>query len=614
MNKDIGKGLWGDTIKPKINANFLELQKSSGFIDITVFGIDNIETYVSRSTYTYIGEAKANTVPSEVNGNYYIGRLVLGQNSFPGFNLTISSSNIGYAVIRRNSNTWEYQTYETKDWRELLDTVCKNQRLFIPEGTFVNLGNFPTTPKEYFGDSKETSTIIYLGEELRGNIYFCKCCNLQLINISLNDYYINGDLVIDRCKFTLEESRGLSSSYLIMAFNKYNNNYINVYISNSVFEFYTLFSCIYIDRAAFVSIINNTITSKVSCSHPLRLNLIEKGAEIQYNTVSNGTTGIFFGSQRGLPTENIVISNNRIKGVKEESISFDGLGNNNVLCPVIANGTFTSSSKDSENNTVLVVSLKYVDTSGNVNQDCPISTYSNWTNFYLSANKNTGHDGKLFKIIAFNAINNTLTIDYKGSIAFTDNGSIGVQSGFFNVTIENNYIERSYGVGNQTFPVDYSVGISAYLNCFNFKINNNIINGCGKGLTVYGGKMLSTYNCLAWNVEVSNNKFYNILSEGVRIGTLWGNGTELQYNNKLVNNYIDSQSNYIDSQIDFIEEGNIAKGTVSYRYMPTQLPTASSAYLSRTFNVYTLNASGYAISINTYRCQLLNSVYTWVEI
>ena len=74
---------------------------------------------------------------------------------------------------------------------------------------------------------------------------------------------------------------------------------------------------------------------------------------ISDNNITGGVCGIFFGSTRGAPTENVIIERNVLQGQSEESITMDGFGNSLGSSPTITNGQIASSTNDSNGNLVI---------------------------------------------------------------------------------------------------------------------------------------------------------------------------------------------------------------------------------------------------------------------
>jgi hypothetical protein len=151
-------------------------------------------------------------------------------------------------------------------------------------------------------------------------------------------------------------------------------------------------------------------------------------------------------------------------------------------------------------------------------------------------------------------VNNTVTLNLFTPAADISLGDGGVQSGFFNITVKNNWVEHAG-----------TTGISMYLNVFNSHIEDNTVIGSTVGLDVLGGLMLGVYETLAWNNTVSGNTFindgllYDPNNPSVWFGSLFGG--RMQYNNKFVNNTVIGGLIYINKQGNFIGTPNALKNT-----------------------------------------------------
>jgi hypothetical protein len=185
-------------------------------------------------------------------------------------------------------------------------------------------------------------------------------------------------------------------------------------------------------------------------------------------------------------------------------------------------------------------------------------TNAAWTNFHFSMGAGSNFEGSLFKIVAFDTANNTLTLD--SLIPYTSIGSSpygGVQGGMINGVIRDNNI-RSGGA------------LSCYLNVNNTLIENNTLESCS-GFNLSGGLMLNTYNCITWNNRIVNNKIIGsgyiapaagLPTRAVTIQSIFQdeNSIQKQYNNSFVDNVvIGGDVIFINKQENFVMKNNSIK-------------------------------------------------------
>jgi hypothetical protein len=344
------------------------------------------------------------------------------------------------------------------------------------------------------------------------------------------------------------------------------------YIKNCTVNGSGIYGAIYLVNYIDAAIENNTILTGTTPLTGAYFNIyVAPGSSmaqtlIEGNNITYGTTGIFSGTQREYPVENIKVKNNTITGITEEAISFDGFGNNSGLCPVIANGTLSSASNDVNGRLVLGLdNFKYYGT--DVNQTWTVANGSGnasypLTNFYFTLGYGTGVEGTIAKIYDYSVANNTVTLDlYTLASDVTLTGDGGIQSGFFNVSVENNKITNT------------ATALSIYLNVFNSHILGNTIIGCGTGINLLGGLMLSTYYTLAWNNTVSGNTFIDSgndhfgleFTSAAFFGSIYGGHKD--YNNKFINNTVIGGRIFLEKQGNFIYKDNSTKNT-TIRYVP----------------------------------------------
>ncbi len=339
--------------------------------------------------------------------------------------------------------------------------------------------------------------------------------------------------------------------------------------------------------------------------------------EITDNHVKGGTTGIFIGSNRSAPIENVLIENNVLLEQMEESISFDGFGNNTGLCPTIISGTITGKSNDANGRLVIQADWFYHDGT-TPNQPYTLDARDDWKKFYFTLEDGSGREGVVAKIYDFyngGGTPDTITLDlYTPASAIIIGGQCGVQAGFFNCKVRANKITGSVGAGN-----NYATALSIYLNVFGMIIEDNVISGCNIGINLAGGLMLSTYRTLAYNNIVKNNSFLACNevaggSGGVVNFRSYG-ATVKQYGNQFVSNTIVGGALFFEMQKQFIfESNNLRNATAQYSYCGNALPTADASQLGRVFMLITDNSGGVPTAVNYYVCKLTAGVYSWVAL
>ena len=338
---------------------------------------------------------------------------------------------------------------------------------------------------------------------------------------------------------------------------------------------------------------------------------------VRHNKVVGGTTGIFFASNRVRPIANVLVELNECLRQVEESISFDGFGNNAGLCPVICNGLITSATNDANGRLVITAAMKYHNGS-TPNVDCPVSTRSDWTTFYFSLDEGSGREGTVTRIISANSATNEFTLETRTpAAAITVGGWCGVQSGFFDCAVRNNVIIGA--VGNSP-NFNYATALSIYLNVFNFTIEGNTVVGCANGINLAGGLMLTTYRTLAYNNVVKNNRFMACNERTgdavVRFESYYS--TIKQYNNQFVNNAIQGGKKgvYMRYQANLIYEDNVIDhvDAFDWKYCANTLPTPNATQIGRTFMKITEDGSGNPTTIEYYVCKLAGGTYSWVAV
>ncbi|HAS16407.1 MAG TPA: hypothetical protein DCR39_00520 [Nitrospiraceae bacterium] len=269
-------------------------------------------------------------------------------------------------------------------------------------------------------------------------------------------------------------------------------------------------------------------------------------------------TGIFFSASRYGVISGAVVANNKLYGIDEEGIAFDGYGNDEGLCPTICTGTLSAATNDAAGRLVVTFgSMQHVLVSG-IDQ-CLVSGRDDWHKFRFSFNRATGQDGLIARIHSFDHLTNSLILDIPiAANTVSLSGIFSVQAGFYNCDISHNEIFGSYGA-----DPTYGVGISLWLNCCGFSVKNNLVSGMSKGINVCGGLMLSLWETIAWHNEISGNNLMGIYNtEALAVKGIYGSQS-YQYGNKVHDNYLQSGDIVMQKQKDFIFHDNYSKTGVA---------------------------------------------------
>lgn len=461
------------------------------------------------------------------------------------------------------------------------------------------------------GQSKSATKIKSITPEAPPTANISDVMSLTFLDVKVGDYSVGTTFEYKDCLFnTTSANAGFYHVYL--GANAFDASYK---FTDCDFTYGTIYAGLWLHKARSFSIKGCNFTG--DAWHNLRVvpsEDFELGiAEVLANKVTGGTTGIFFGSNRVRPIEGIIVENNVCTQQKEESISFDGFGNNAGLCPVIANGTIVSATNDVSGRLKVVVDMVYHD-GATANQPCPISLREDWTRFYFSFGEASGREGVVAKIVAFDDPTNTLTLDLYTDAANIDAaGKIGVHAGFFNCKVRNNTIIGSVGAGNA-----YATALSIYLNVFGMLIENNFISGCAQGINLAGGLMLSTYRTLTYNNIIKNNTFLgcNEVTDPSAAVNFRTYGSDIKmYGNQFVNNTVVGGKLLFERQQNFIYDGNnISQAAITWKHCANALPTADASQIGKRFMLITDDGSGDPTAITYYVCKLAASVYSWVEL
>lgn len=521
--------------------------------------------------------------------------------------LALAVSNIRYSM---NGNSWAIH-------KPLVD-------VFFPAGTYLlaqlsaaSCANWQGT--RLLGCGASNTRLKSIHPSLNGfNIFEAHDIGFEDFDIG----FYNGSVMIDRlhfknCLFIWRAAYTNGGTYLI------NPGVIDFEMEGCEFDYRgDVYIAINLTGYRHVRLVGNTFNPSGTgyASHAVRFNnpgFAVHSVTVKNNRVLSGTTGIFFGSSRAMPISNVIVEGNELIGQTEESISFDGFGNNAGLCPVICNGLITSASNDAAGRLVIVAAMKWHDGT-TPNTSYPVSSLADWTPYYFSLDEGSGREGTLARIVSADSGTDEFTLDVRTPAADINVGGwCGVQSGFFDCVVRNNVIIGS--VGNAP-NYNNATALSIYLNVFNFMIEGNTISGCANGINLAGGLMLSTYRTLAYNNVVKNNRFLACNERAgdavVRFESYYG--TAKQYGNQFINNVIQGGlvGVYMRHQDNLIYENNVIDNVAAFdwKYCANTLPAADATQIGRTFMQITDDGSGNPTAINYYVCKLASGTYSWVAV
>ncbi len=488
----------------------------------------------------------------------------------------------------------------------------------FPAGTYLLTGSYNLQGVRFSGSGAASTKI---KSNIAGivvmHLFDAEDITFENIGIGHYNWVTIESLCFNNCTFIWDAAYTNGSTYLMSP------GAADYVITNCTFDYRgAIYIALTFTGYRHVRLEGNTFNPSGTgyASHAVRFNnpgYAVHSVTVRGNRVAGGTTGIFFGSGRVMPISNVLVEGNELIGQVEESIGFDGFGNNADLCPVICNGLITSASNDAAGRLVIVAAMKYYDGT-TPNTDSPVSLRSDWTTFYFSLDEGSGRDGTTARIVSADSGTNAFTLECRTPAADINVGGwCGVQSGFFDCVVRNNVITGSVGNGPN---YNYATALSIYLNVFNFTIDGNTISGCANGINLAGGLMLSTYRTLAYNNVVKNNRFLACNERTgdavVRFESYYG--TAKQYGNQFINNVIQGGKVglYMRHQANLIYENNVVDhvDACDWKYCANTLPTADATQIGRTFMKITDDGSGNPTTIEYYVCKLASGTYSWVAV
>jgi len=441
-----------------------------------------------------------------------------------------------------------------------LDKLIKKAKaikasLYFPHGTYIyNKDGMEASSIKFIGESKASTIIKEIALKRTHNLDGAE--NITFLNFDITDKNTSKTRVFKSCKF--EINLPVKDDYVLIDNGKYTQN-TNVQFLNCDFVFPRIWVGLYIRKYNTVLIQNCTFSG--DAWHNIRLDepyLVEANVQILDNTLTGGTTGIFIAPSRNISMKGGLIQGNKLFNQKEESIAMDGFGNDPNMIPVIANGPLSKVTNNKKGRLVISMdSMSYHNGAAS-----PVKLRSNWNNFFFSFGEGSGMEGTVVRILSSNAKANTLTLDTICKASKVKmGGDAGVQGGFFNWVVRNNFVTGNWGA-NKT----YGTAISIYLNTFGILVENNTVTNCAHGINLAGGIMLDCYRSLSYNNVVRNNKFidcdkYAVGDPSEDIGVIrfvsYGNERgPIQYNNSFINNTVSGGRIFIQRQRNLKFENN----------------------------------------------------------
>jgi hypothetical protein len=453
-----------------------------------------------------------------------------------------------------------------------LDKLIKKAKvnkanLYFPNGTYIyNKDGMDASKIRFIGESKTGTIIKELALKRIHSLNGAE--NITFLNFDITDKNTSKNRIFKNCKF--EINLPVKDDYVLIDNGKYTQN-TKVHFLNCDFLYPRIWVALYIRKYNEVLIQNCTFNG--DAWHNIRLDepfLVEAKVNILDNTLTGGTTGIFIAPSRNISMKGGLIQGNKLYNQKEESIAMDGFGNDPNMIPVIANGPLSKVTNDKKGRLVISMdSLTYHNGAAS-----PVSLRKNWSNFFFSFGEGSGLEGNVIRILSSNAKKNTLTLDTICSASNVKRGGdSGVQGGFFNWVVRNNFVTGNWGA-NKT----YGTAISIYLNTFGILVENNTVTNCAHGISLAGGRMLDSYRSLSYNNIVRNNTFtdcdkYAVGEPNEDIGVIrfisyaYGGPGPLQYNNTFENNTVNGGRIFIQRQRNFKFDNNTISKDVIVKFL-----------------------------------------------
>lgn len=511
--------------------------------------------------------------------------------------------------------------------------------IYIPKGNFlVNNGSgYVPNCRMIVGDG-ETSCLCGTEIDVANNdasrtvIYD----NVKLIN-NFNILPFNGanKVILKDCH--LEWHRKNSYSYCFVF-------YKNAQVTIKNCNFYAknqIYSVFYFNSGSENCLVDNcSIKLDGGCSHVIRFNGKMDNINIVNNVIHapKAITGIFIGCNREGTAKNVSIKNNKIFGVTEESISFDGFGNNTGLMPPMARGAIIekvnlpSNQYDTTGEKFKRVGFKIDEwkkwgKTGDgqfdwgfiamTDEEINAIVFKNYI-WYITNGKSKGLNGEIVGYDKENKVIETNIFDYNDDIKTDGTIFLEVMSGGFNITISDNYIRGNYGVqetGN--FVWTTGVGVCVYMGVINALVSNNRIEGLPKGVWVFNSSGQNGVPIYTSNTRILNNYIECSRIAGISIYS----GTEYDMNCNshaiLFNKLVNCNALHIENQERLEFKGNLIINTpivAKNSCKLENLPEPNQGLSGQEFQVFEYSENGTFETISNYVCKKNGDTYEHVKI
>ncbi|MDR6196186.1 hypothetical protein [Siphonobacter sp. SORGH_AS_0500] len=332
-----------------------------------------------------------------------------------------------------------------------------------------------------------------------------------------------------------------------------------------------------------------------------------KRNEIAYNKIYNGIVGISFAYQKstagasGIVEENI-IHDNYIRGVTEESISFDGRYNEPANMAAMEYAAITDKSLSGQN--------KYINLSGNWNATSP-----NYYNFFVCFTKGA-LSGECARILAHSNNRMALQLTTAQYKLLQVGDSLAVGAPFLKNKVERNIIES-----NTKTTAIYGYGM-----CFNNDFLSNTVTYVGDGTQAQGnlplagiafasvnginpaGSATGVRKAPSMRNRIGYSSTYNC---GIQMNMVaYGNAIPYRsYGNRVENSTVIGSSIVYDYNEDNIATNNYASQGIQVKNAPKSRRTGSLAGQDSS----SVNITGGKISGVTLAAQGVNAPLNHLE-
>ena len=460
--------------------------------------------------------------------------------------------------------------------------------------------------------------------------------NIKLINgFSLLPYVKAKSVLIKNCYLQSEQK-----DQNLYCFNFRKNT--QVLIENC--KFYStkrIYSAFWFSGYSENCLISNCeIKLDSGCGHIIRFNGKMNNINIVNNNIyaPNAITGVFIGCNREGTAKNVTIKNNKIFGITEESISFDGFGNNTGLMPPMARAAIVekvalpSNEYDTTGEKFKRVGFKIDEwkkwgKTGDgefdygfiamTDEEINAIVFENYI-WYIVNGKSKGINGEIVAYDKENKVIETNIFDYNDDIKADGTEFLEVMSGGFNINISDNYIRGNYGK-QETGDFIWTTGtaVCVYMGVINALVSNNRIEGVSKGVWVFNTNGLYGVPIYTSNVRILNN--YIECSRIAGISIYSGTNYDMSCNSHaiLFNKLINCNALHIENQERIEFKGNsiintpiVAKNSCKLE----NLPEPNQGLSGQEFQVFEYSEDGTFETISNYVCKKNAESYEYVKI